>query len=59
MERTIARIIVVSFALTFALIATVLTNLMELGFPTMVSIFILIWWTFSLMVEFSAARKSA
>ena len=59
MERTIARIIVVSFALTFALIATVLTNLMGLGFPTMVSIFILIWWTFSLMVEFSAARKSA
>ena len=59
MERTIARIIVGIFALTFALIATVLTNLMELGFPTMVSIFILIWWTFSLMVEFSAARKSA
>ena len=59
MERTIARIIVGIFALTFALIATVLTNLMELGFPTMVSIFILIWWTFSLMVEFSAARETS
>ena len=59
MERTAARIIVGIFALTFALIATVLTNLMGLGFPTMVSIFILIWWAFAMIVEFHAARETS